>query len=318
MSEKKYTQKEYSDLKTKYEKLQKQYLKLNSRVDTMIKMHDENMKSLFDKQISSERANKRLKTIMKQSDNQSLRLVKENDYNQELLLKQSKIASADEIIEDLSYQIKKPLSLILTSSTSLELENEMQTLDDEKFKIYTENITQASQHLSDIIDEVKHFFQDDKILQKFSLTTIIVKAKRQLEKEFRGQKIKIVHELNDHIISGIESELVQVVSNLMSNSINALKNQKDKKFIFISSSIENNNAVIEFKDNAKGIDENVINSVFESYYDNKDKGCDIGLHMSKLIIEKTFNGTIDVSNEKFTYKNIEYAGAHFKIVLDIN
>jgi hypothetical protein len=40
--------------------------------------------------------------------------------------------------------------------------------------------------------------------------------------------------------------------------------------------------------------------------------------MTKVIIEKSFNGKIEASNTKFEYNGIKYKGALFTISLSIN
>ena len=75
--------------------------------------------------------------------------------------------------------------------------------------------------------------------------------------------------------------------------------------------------VIKIYDNAGGIKEDVINHIFEPYFTTKHKsvGTGIGLYMSEEIITKQLNGQIFVSNRIFTYKNKEYTGAEFKIII---
>lgn len=59
-----------------------------------------------------------------------------------------------------------------------------------------------------------------------------------------------------------------------------------------------NFAQVTFCDNAKGVDEKTLDKIFEPYFTTKHQsnGTGLGLFMSKLIIEKSLNGTIFAKN----------------------
>ena len=89
------------------------------------------------------------------------------------------------------------------------------------------------------------------------------------------------------------------------------------KFIFFETKKFENKIVIKIKDNAGGIDENILNRIFENYFTTKEskQGTGIGLYMCNEIIVKHLHGKIIVSNESFEYKNQKYKGSQFTIEL---
>ena len=66
---------------------------------------------------------------------------------------------------------------------------------------------------------------------------------------------------------------------------------------------------IEIEDNGGGVDEAIMEKIFEPYFTTKFQslGTGIGLYMSKIIITKHFNSELEVYNSK--------SGAVFKIAL---
>lgn len=107
--------------------------------------------------------------------------------------------------------------------------------------------------------------------------------------------------------------------NILNNAMDSLENLKDEiKIIKITGRIEGNKAYIEFLDNAGGINEEIIDKIFDSHFTTKDatKGTGIGLYMSRIIISKA-KGELNVFNKTFDFKEKSYKGANFIITLPL-
>ena len=150
-----------------------------------------------------------------------------------------------------------------------------------------------------------------------TLLDIIEHQIQQLENRDLGleRELKIpIPSLSSHalIISGIRrcgksTLLMQILSKI-----------KNEKFIFIDIFREDNKAVIEIKDNAGGIEEEIIEKVCEPYFTTKHQtqGTGIGLFMCKEIINKHMNGQINIINTSFEDKNKIYKGTLTRIILE--
>jgi len=312
-----HTLEKYQALEDDYKKLQIKYDKLHHRFNSVIKMNDKTFKHIFNKNIKSQKLQKRFNVIIKQSDKQSKHWLVENEKKEQLLSEQSKMALMGNMIENITHQMKQPLSLITTASSSLELKKEMDMLSDEEFAKYTKKIMDASKYLSDTMDNFKNFLHPNSHKESISLTNTIVKSKQLLESKFKGKDIKIIHEVNDIEVILVENDLIQVITNILSNSIDALETIDTKRLIFISTYIDENTITVEFGDSGGGIDPNIIKNIFKPHFTTKseDKGSGIGLFMSKNIIEEKLKGKIEVSNKEFYYKNQVYKGACFSITI---
>ena len=108
--------------------------------------------------------------------------------------------------------------------------------------------------------------------------------------------------------------------NIIINAKDALKKNKNEKIIHIQTTIEDNNLVIAIRDNAGGIEDSIIDKIFEPYFTTKHqyKGTGIGLYMSKIMVEKHLFGSIEVKNKEFEYLYKKYLGAEFKLYLPIS
>ncbi len=94
--------------------------------------------------------------------------------------------------------------------------------------------------------------------------------------------------------------------------------KESRKLIFIVVYQKNSSIIIEIKDSGGGIEEDIIDKIFEPYFTTKHKslGTGIGLYMTQSIITKHLNGEIVVQNVDYEYESEEYCGAEFRIVLN--
>ncbi len=76
-----------------------------------------------------------------------------------------------------------------------------------------------------------------------------------------------------------------------------------------------NGFVIGIKDSGGGIDESVMQKVFDPYFTTKHKsqGTGIGLYMTKQIAQNSFNAKVDVRNTDFEHNEQMTHGAYFTI-----
>ena len=68
--------------------------------------------------------------------------------------------------------------------------------------------------------------------------------------------------------------------------------------IWIEMTSNKENLTVTVEDNAGGIDEEIIEKVFDPYFTTKPKeeGTGIGLYMASTIIQRVFHGSISVTN----------------------
>ncbi len=240
---------------------------------------------------------------------------------EKMMAQQSKMASMGEMLENIAHQWRQPLSVISTASSGIIMQKEFGLSSEEK-EIETLNlITDSAKHLSKTINDFRDFFKTHKKKVTFSVKEIYKKTVALLESKFKNRSIEVIENIEDIELYDLDSELIQVIMNILNNARDILEN-KDKeyrKLIFIDIYRENNNAILKIKDNGGGVPENIINNIFEPYFTTKHKsqGTGIGLYMSEEIIKKHMKGDLTVSNEQYEYEGKIYTGACFTIVLSI-
>ncbi|MEN8302682.1 MAG: HAMP domain-containing sensor histidine kinase [Campylobacterota bacterium] len=108
----------------------------------------------------------------------------------------------------------------------------------------------------------------------------------------------------DNSYGGVElsSSISQVILNLLSNAKDTFEEDSKRKEIKLQLTTNEYGLEIECCDNGVGIEEEIKDKIFNPYFSTKGKaqGTGIGLYMSKEIVQKIFNGKIDVSSREYS------------------
>lgn len=244
--------------------------------------------------------------------------ISKNNEKEQILIQKSKLASQGEMLSNIAHQWRQPLSELSTILMNIDIRYNSGRLN----KQFLENKISKSEllleYLSGTIDDFRTFLKPDKEKILFNLSELIEHTLNISQNHF-SKNITIEKNINDSIdYYGYKSELAQVFLNIISNSKNAFISQEiTKPFIKITLYSRGGSTLIQFEDNAGGISEKNIKHIFDLYYTTSDEGSGIGLYMSKLIIEKHFEGKIKCKNTKagviFTIKLPPYQNKQINI-----
>ena len=249
-------------------------------------------------------------------------LEKEKQHQEALLYQQSKMAAMGEMIGNIAHQWRQPLSVISSSATGAKVQNELDLLTKRDINSYLDTINNTAQHLSRTIEDFRTFFNPkEDNFTTFNIKNTIEKTLNLVSAQFTSKDIIIVKNIEEIKVSSLENELIQALVNILNNAKDVLveKNEEKDRFIFIDVYKKEEKLFIKIKDNAEGIPKDIIDRIYEPYFTTKHKsqGTGIGLYMTRDIITNLLSGSIIVENKEFTYKNINYIGAEFTIILDI-
>ncbi|MCT7611377.1 HAMP domain-containing histidine kinase [Aliarcobacter butzleri] len=237
-------------------------------------------------------------------------LKKQNKEFEKMILQQSKFVKSGEMIANITHQFRQPLNNISYILINLKKRFESEKLDKIFFDKKVNQANEQVSFLSKTIDDFKEFYlqekEKDDFLVKDSIQNALTILNSDLQKDNINLNLKF-ETFEDIKIFGVKNELSQVILSLVSNSIDALKNRHNPKISInvVSSSAE---VIIEILDNAGGIKAKNLKKIFEPYFSTKEEGTGIGLYLSKIIIEESFGGKLQVQNIK--------DGAKFSIFIE--
>jgi len=216
-----------------------------------------------------------------------------------------KMVQMGEMIGNIAHQWRQPLSVISTAASGMKIEREFGILQDEKLYTYCDSITTSTQYLSDTIDTFRNFIKEKKERKEFILQDRINNALEIISSSLANHHIKLINNINyDHPvkITLVAGELSQVIINIINNAKDAIMEKKiEDPYVQISLNFDQEGMVtIVIEDNGGGIDENIINKIFDPYFTTKhqSQGTGLGLHMSYKIITESLKGSLSAKNTK--------------------
>ncbi len=226
------------------------------------------------------------------------------------LLSQSRLAQMGEMISMIAHQWRQPLGAISATSINLRMKIELKMFDLEAdegrkecqkyFNESLENIEDYTQALTQTIDDFKNFYKKDKQEKLIKIEEPIRKAYNIIKTSLEVHNISIIEDCqsqkNIRVYAG---ELMQVILNILKNAQdNFLLNEITNPKLCINTSDTNTGVKVVISDNGGGIDESIVNKIFDPYFSTKDEknGTGLGLYMSKIIIEEHHAGSIEVVN----------------------
>lgn len=207
---------------------------------------------------------------------------------------------------DVSHELRTPVSVILTESQySLEYADNME----ESFVVIQRQAKRMSELINQIMELSKIEKQIDVLPEKIDFSEITEKILIDYKNLMEEKNIKIFPEIEKNLsINGDKIMIERLLDNLLNN---AMKFTKDKINVKLYS--EDENCVLEVKDNGIGISEKEKELIWRRFYQVNDsrnkkinKGFGLGLSLVSKIVEN-HNATINVESElnegaKFTVK----------------
>jgi len=222
----------------------------------------------------------------------------EKAKQEKILIQKSKMASMGEMIANIAHQWRQPLSQI--SGLFLDIESAY-TFKELNKKYLNERVDEANdllEYMSKTIDDFRDFFNPNTKKEDFLIKDAVLNACSIIKSMLEVNNIKLIVNLdNDHKIYGYKNEYSQAVMNIITNAKDILIERNISNPIIKIYLEKNEKITLCIEDNANGINEDIIERIFEPYFTTKfDYGTGIGLYMTQLIIEEKMNGTITVTN----------------------
>lgn len=231
---------------------------------------------------------------------------------QQLLTIQDKMASLGHVSAGIAHEIRNPLSGINIYLGTIE---KYFKIPDKINKVNSsiEAARSASRKIESVIKRVMNFARPTE--PQFALINLnepVKEAINLIRFTMNKKGIDIVEALDDDMPDCYaEPHLIEEVAlNLINNAADAILQKRDEGVIKVSSQSDNENVILQVKDDGPGIPRDLREKIFDPFFTTKENSTGIGLSLCHRIITD-HNGKISVVPS-------ELGGACFLIELPIS
>ena len=217
------------------------------------------------------------------------------------LFQTSRMAQMGEMISMIAHQWRQPLNSLGLIVQKINLMYQKNKLSDELMEQSTEKAMDTINHMSETIDDFRNFYSTNNQALSTSLEVPLSKALNIIRDSLNTDNIVINENYKSkNKLNIYEDEFMHVILNILKNAQDNFKEKNvENPQINIKIQDEYNNTVLQVCDNGGGIDDDIINHIFDPYFSTKGEknGTGLGLYISKMIIETHHMGQFSVENK---------------------
>lgn len=228
------------------------------------------------------------------------------------LIASNRVIGIGAMASSLAHQLSQPLTTIGLQTETLKRDLSKDNQNKDTLAALDKVNFQLSK-LSNLVLNLRQLFNTNQNeFHHINLSLTMNEIIEMIEPTIESKKIQLKQNVaKDLNISGDAIQIQQVIINLLNNAIDAIEASNPlTREIVITTSLENDLAIIHIKDTGGGIDSNALSSIFELYKTTKKDGLGIGLWLSKTIINR-HHGNIFATNNSI-------GGATFTIEIPLS
>lgn len=204
------------------------------------------------------------------------------------ITQKNKLEILGKLTASLSHELRNPLSAIKLNLDYMNMAYD-ELPDDLKESL--SNCLEGVKRIETLIENILSFSRRSKNNNvPISINEVTLTAVNLTSSKASKSKIKIVLEFSDTIpkINFVESHLLQVFLNLITNAIEACDGKGDTVIIrtYIDETKENKNIIWEIEDNGIGIKEEDKHKIFGEFFTSKNRGTGLGLTVCQSLLEE--------------------------------
>jgi signal transduction histidine kinase len=212
----------------------------------------------------------------------------------------NKLARLEVVVGAIAHEVRQPLTGIVAQASAARRWLDATPPNLSKAKMSLERIDSASMRVSDVFGTIRGLFiNSDAEKQSLDINGLVLHALQLSREELKAHSIQVKLQQTRDLprIFGHESQLQEVILNLVQNAIDAMSSVSDRpRILLVGTHRHGQDAIgISVEDTGPGIDPEKVSTIFEKLVSTKVKGMGLGLAICKSIVE-SHHGQIAVSS----------------------
>jgi signal transduction histidine kinase len=220
------------------------------------------------------------------------------------LVQSEKLASLGRLSAGIIHEINNPLNYTLTGLFALRNKGKLLAPDQRgEYDEILNDVEEGLKRVHNIVTDLRTFTHPGGgMADTVQVADVVDASLRFLSGEWKD-KIRVEQNLPPkQIVWANRNKLIQVLVNLLQNSMDALAEKKfdagEKPAIWIEGRASDDRSVIVVRDNGAGIDPKLVDKIFDPFFTTKEVGKGMGLGLSICYrILQGYGGKISVKSE---------------------
>jgi len=246
---------------------------------------------------------------------EALEQIKEQSHKQ--LLETEKMASLGAMVAGFTHDLNTPIGLSITGVSYIQSENkrlakeiEKGTLSKNSLQDYLENGTKMIDTMAKGLDHAKELVRSFKLIsidqhlddeKSIYLRNYLDDILLSLHFKLKHTNISILNKIPISLeIKAHAGMFFQIFENLIMNSIVHAFDEQEEGRIEIDANYDNGLLNINYKDNGKGMDKEIMEQMFDQFYTTKkERGSSgLGMYIVYDLVVNQSGGNIEVNSER--------------------
>jgi C4-dicarboxylate-specific signal transduction histidine kinase len=200
----------------------------------------------------------------------------------------NRITTMGELTASLAHEVKQPIAAAVTDANTCVRWLSRDNPDVEEAREAASRVVKDATRAAEIITRVRQLFKKGTPEQALiDVNEIIREMIVLLGSDATRYDVSIQTKLAKDLpkVMGDRVQLQQVLMNLITNSIDAMKDLDGTRELIISSQAEDGHLIISVSDTGVGLPPKQADQIFDAFFTTKPQGTGMGLRISRSIVE---------------------------------